>query len=264
MNVDIGSTPKCNFSFRVIDLSALIKLIAMKEKYRFQLAIFLLFIGSSSTAQTSGVQMGKNLADHLLIKTSDKYLYRDEASKVEGTPFLDESFVDGNVQTNKAMFEGVPMRYDMFNDQIEFKQSNNVYILDPDPQIKKIEIGENVVMVVGLHDRLKGNRQFGFFTMLDSGKLTLMLRQVVVFQEEQLPKALESSSTPAKYLRSADVYFYKIGTGKITRIESVSRLIKSLPDHNDEVAKFAKKESISVRKAGEILTLVQYYNALNK
>lgn len=260
----IGSTPKCNFSFPVINLSALIKLNAMKEKYRFQLTIFLLFIGSSVTAQTSGAQIRKNLADHLLIKTSDKYLYRDEASKVEGTQFLNESFVDGNVQTNKAMFERVPMRYDIFNDQIEFKQNNNVYILDPDTQIKKIEIRENMIMVVGLYERLKGNRQLGFFTMLDSGKLTLMARQVVVFQEAQLPKALESSSTPAKYLRSPDVYFYKIGTGKITKIESVSKLIGALPDHNVEVAKFAKKEKISARKAAELLSLVQYYNALTK
>ncbi|MBK5277728.1 MAG: hypothetical protein JJE09_02580 [Bacteroidia bacterium] len=230
----------------------------MKREAKCHITLLMLFVVSGAFAQSS--QKGINLGDHILIKMSEKDLYGNTDKKVDGSPYLDDAFYDGEVHTVKGKYTGVPMRYDIYKDQFEFKQSNKMYILDPGLQLIKISI-EKREFIVCKYD-LKGKEQFGFFERLDSGKLTLMSRKLMAFREAQEPKALESTSTPAKYSRQPDVYFYMIGVGEISKIESISKLIASLPDKQDELAKFAKKEKISARKENDLIQFVKFYNSL--
>ncbi len=92
-------------------------------------------------ALSANAQKAMNLGEHMLIKISDKALYGDPAAeKEEGTPYLNENFVAGVVYDHKARYEGIPMRYNSYDDQIEFKQNNQLYILDPQPRIRKVEL----------------------------------------------------------------------------------------------------------------------------
>ena len=174
----------------------------MSLKYNVPLGVFMLFIFSAA-----GAQQGMNLFDHMLIKLSEKTLYGDPAQeKVVGTPYLSEDFVIGDVYDNKGKYAGVPMRYNIYEDQIEFKQNGQLYILDPQPKIKKVDLDHRTFVVSQYEYR--GKTRPGYFFLLDSGKVILMSKKVVTYREQQPPKALESGPTPAKFSKSQDVFFY--------------------------------------------------------
>src|SRR5436190_353380 len=125
----------------------------MISKYLISISL-ISFLGSG-VAHTQSSQYGLNLHDHQLIKVAKQGLKIDEAALVEGTAYLNENFEAGDVQTGQGNFKTVPMRYDIFHDQIEFKQNDNVYILDPDPNIVKITLSDHGVMVVERSGNLK-------------------------------------------------------------------------------------------------------------
>jgi hypothetical protein len=75
--------------------------------YSFPFGFLLLCICVMAEAQD---MTGYHIADHLLIKEADKQLKRGpEAEAVEGTPYLDETFVTGHVYSRYGNYKGIPM-----------------------------------------------------------------------------------------------------------------------------------------------------------
>lgn len=203
---------------------------------------------------------GRNVDDHLLIKDAEKTLGLDDESEIEGTPYLAENFAPGEVHFKKGNPTSAALRYNIFNDYMEFQQNGKTYILDPTPQINKVVVND-YIFVVGTYES-KGKLRQGYFTLLDSGKIMLLTKQIVTFHERKEVKALETSATPAKYKRAADAYYYKVGNGALIKIENLKKMIENLPDRQTEVSQFAKQEKISVRKEDELKKLFRYYNSL--
>lgn len=221
----------------------------------FRLALAFVFFSSAATAQRL---VGRDLKDNLFIKASTSLDQSYES--IEGSPFLDAAFVPGEIITQNMRFDGIPMRYNIFNDQIEFKQNNSSYILAPETRIKQVHIGPNTF--IAEEHEVKGKLKLGFLTLLDSGKVSLMAKKIVVYNPKTEPTALAPLSSPAKFTRTQDIFYYKIGNAPVSQVFSLKDLIKSLPGKQDEVNQFARKEKISVKKEEELLKLIRYYNSL--
>ena len=230
----------------------------MHLKYNFPFSLLFLCICTIAQAQDMS---GYHIADHLLIKEADKQLKMGpEAEAVEGTPYLDETFMTGHVYSRYGDYKGISMRYNIYEDHIEFRQKDLIYILDPDLMIKKVDLGAQVLVVENYEFRMK--EQPGFLTLLDSGKVTLLSKKVVTYREQQPPKALESAPTPARYSRLPDAYYYKIGTGEVMKVQNIKKMISSFPDKHQELTQFAKKEKLSHKKEADLIALVRHYNKL--
>jgi hypothetical protein len=176
----------------------------------------------------------------------------------DGSPFLNENFVKGEIHISKNKFIDVPLRYNIFSDNIEFKQNDIVYALLAEPKIKKVQFDGNTFLVEPI-----GKGKFEFLVLLDSGKVVLMSKKrVVLFQEKKRPSAFETKPPKAKFIRERDVYFYKIGQSGTTKVSSLKSLIENLPDKQGDVNQFAKKEKISAKKEEDLVTLIKYYNSL--
>lgn len=221
---------------------------------------YLLTLLVFTVAASGQQQVGLGLDDFLLVKMAKKTYGEESVEKYNGTPYRNASFVNGDVYINKGRYSGLAMRFDVFNDYIEFKKDNQVYILDPDLKIQKVTIGAEVFVVQEFP--FKGKNKVGYLSLLDSGKAVLMAKHVIAYREAQAPKALESQGTPAQYTAMPDVFYIKIGNGKLKEIESLKKMIEEFPDKENELSEFAKKEKISVRKKDELIKLIKYYNAL--
>ena len=201
---------------------------------------------------------GMDLKDHMLIKLTKEY---DRSVKdFEGSPFLNEEFIPGQVFSSGKKYTSVPLRYNIFNDQMEFKQNDLTYALYPGERIIKVILADETYVVEKYEIRSKID--YGYLTRLDSGKLTVLAKKVVRFTDKQEAKALESSNKPAKFTRAADLYYYKIGNGELTKSSSLKNLIEDLPDHQADVEAYAKKEKLSTRNAEDLMKLAAYYNGL--
>jgi hypothetical protein len=224
--------------------------------YKYILLLTSLF--ALTLSATSQDMTGKDLKDHMLIEMTKKTDH--SVTEFEGSPFLNEQFVTGTVYSSNKKYGAIPMRYNIFNDQMEFQQNNNIYALYPEPRVTKVILGEETY-VVEKHD-VKGKMAYGYLTRLDSGKMILLSKKVVRFTERQEAKALQSSATPAKFTRVQDVYYYKIGDGDVTKVGSLKNLIESLPDKHEELSSYAKKEKLTTRSAEDLKKLSAYYNNL--
>ena len=182
------------------------------------------------------------------------------AQKIEGTPYLSENYVDGEIFFGTTGRSTVPLRYNVFQDLMEYQQNGKALVLDPSPKIKSVRLGESTYVVDKFE--FEGKTKFGFLNLLDSGKVTLFAKKVVKYQEPLKGRALDGGDLPAKFSKSSDAYFYKIGSGGLQEVENIKDMIASFPDKQEELKQFAKKEKISPKKEEELLKLVRYYNSL--
>ena len=208
----------------------------MKIKLGFLIALVSLFSFKGSNAQQASAQ------------------------KIEGTPYLSEKYVDGEIFFGTTGRSTVPLRYNVFQDLMEYQQNGKALVLDPSPKIKSVRLGESMYVVDKFE--FEGKTKFGFLNLLDSGKVTLLAKKVVKYQEPLKGRALDGGDLPAKFSKSSDAYFYRIGSGEVQEVENIKDMIASFPDKQEELKQFAKKEKISPKKEEELLKLVRYYNSL--
>jgi hypothetical protein len=230
----------------------------MLDFMKLPLIIVSLFLFASPVYSQD--QVGRNIEDHLLIKAADDNRYNDPEKETVGSPYLRDEFMKGTVDTFNGVYSEMLMRYNIHADYIEFKQKNQTYILDPEPRIKQVRFDDRIFVVVNYEH--KGKERYGYLELLDSGKVTLFAKKTILYREWQAPKALESGPTPAKYTRTADIYFFRISDGTVMRVESVKKLIENLPDKHEELTQFAKKEKLGIKEESDLKKLLKQYNSL--
>ncbi|HEX5170103.1 MAG TPA: hypothetical protein VFW11_13085 [Cyclobacteriaceae bacterium] len=178
---------------------------------------------------------------------------------VKGSPYLNEEFVEGVITyANKSL--SVPIRYNAYRDLIEYKQNGQTMELDANVIIKKISFGNSTF--VPAKYQLNGKSKLGYFELLDSGSVMLYSKKTIAFFPGKKGGALDGSDDPARFKPSATTFYFKIGDGELKEVENLKSMIAALPDRQDELTQFAKKEKISYRNEKEMIRLVQYYNSL--
>ncbi|HEX8039727.1 MAG TPA: hypothetical protein VF490_11275 [Chryseosolibacter sp.] len=222
----------------------------MTTRHAILAGMLMLFACTALQAQRS-----INLSDHLLIKTSDAYLYGGPDPGYEGSPYMTDDFVTTTVYTGTLKLDPLPMRYNIFANVMEFRQSNETFLLEADPRITRIEMGDRIFVVEDF--KLMGKKQPWFMELLEPGKLTLLAKNSVAFR-----KKVEINDLPAKYSRSADVYYCRIGDQDLVKVGNMKDLIGSLPDKQQEVTQFAKEQKLSAKDKDDLVKLARYYNSL--
>jgi hypothetical protein len=221
------------------------------------IAVANMLMAQEDPTRGPGAGTGANIHDHLLIQTVKGVLGEDSEKPVEGSPYLNEEFTKGTVITAKRIFPDIEMRYNAHADVIEFRQRNQMYLLDPMPEIVRVDMGDRR-LVVNAED---GGQSWGFYEMLDSGAVMLLVRHRIAYREGRPPQALESKATPARYTPMPDMYFYQKTGGLLTRITNLKRLLADMPCDRKALEEFADIESISVRKKEDLVRLIRYCNA---
>jgi hypothetical protein len=180
-------------------------------------------------------------------------------ANVKGTPYLNEAYADGVIifANNKRT---APVRYNAYKDLIEYKQDGIARVLDPSTTIKKVQLDKTTFVVEKYES--DGKPMFGYFELLDSGKVKLYSKKVVKYLPPMKGRALDGSDQPAEFKRSADVFYYKVGDGILQEVRNIKTMIAGFPDKQEELSQFAKKEKISPRNEEELIELVRYYNSI--
>lgn len=209
----------------------------------------------SSPSQASG-------ATARFVNTVNRFNNPPPEYVIDGTPYLNDEFIRGTIYWNKGgSYPGLEMRYNIFNDQVEFKNQDSVYAILPDIGIKKIVIDKHTLIVNNYE--IKGTPVLTYFLRLDSGKATLLTKMHINFRERQAEKPIEGA-LPPKYVKMPDEYYYKIRNGSSIKIQSMKKLIEELPDGKQEMEQFAKANKISANKPKELIKFFQYYNSLKQ
>lgn len=184
----------------------------------------------------------------------------ENETPVKGTPYMSEQYAKAKFQTSFGEFTDVLARYNIYYDQIEFKEGDSVFAIRPDQVIQRVEI-DNKTFVVDSYE-FRGDIIPGYFQLVEAGKLKLLTKMVITLRERQEPKPLQTEGSPARFDRMPDVYYYRIGDMPTIKLKSIQKMIDTLPDHKKEMEQFVKKEKLSAKDQDELARLVRYYNSL--
>jgi hypothetical protein len=179
----------------------------------------------------------------------------------EGSPYLMDEFIKGTIYTNqKFMYEEVPLRYNIYNDELEFKTPNNDILALGMPEIvERAVFGDTTLAYLsyGEADKLKK----GFFVLLEEGKASLYAKPAVMFKKPTPPAAYKDPE-PAKFLKKPDDFYIGFGTGTAIPVNNKKSLIAAFPDNLQLIEKFISNNKIKTNKQEGLVELIRYYNSL--
>jgi hypothetical protein len=178
---------------------------------------------------------------------------------VKGTPYLEETYTNAEIAFANNT-RTVPVRYNVYRDLMEYQQNGQALVLDPTTTIKRVSLGTET-FVVEKYDA-DGKVVPGYFALLDTGKIALYSKKGVKFVPARKGAAMDGSDQPAEFRRTPDTFYFKIGDGNLQEIRNMKSFVAALPDKQDEMTQYIKKEKISARNEQEIRQLIKYYNEL--
>ena len=128
--------------------------------------LFIFVTGFPVISQTSVIGSLNELSDQYRVERSRGGIPAN--SDIEGSPFLNEEFIRGEIVMNDTLFyREIPLRYNMYNDVMEFQNasgqvlelsagySHNVFFELPDEiKVETVaERGKNPLITLTSHDK---------------------------------------------------------------------------------------------------------------
>jgi hypothetical protein len=189
--------------------------------------------------------------------------WRNELNEkhIEGSPFLNENFTEGSVFTSsKTEFVDVPLRYNIYNHQIEFKSDDEQVLALAVPEvIEKVEMGEYVFEYIPYSS--SNNLKRGFFIVHEKGKVSLYSRPRVIFEESKKPAAYQDAQ-PARFIRKPDEYYIRIGMEPAKPVSGKKDLQAIFSGENKEIHAFLKTNKVKPGNLESLREIILFYNSL--
>lgn len=178
---------------------------------------------------------------------------------IAGTPYLADDFQPGNIYYDgKYEISDVPLRYNIYNDEMEFESKETIMAISAPQKIDKVLIGEVAFIFIA---QTKGGNPNGYVKKWNPDYPALLTKMTVAFLKQDPVRAYETPK-PARYERGTDEHYVILAPGKIENVKSVKKLIQILGDHQQELEVFAKKEKISNNDPEELASMLAYYHGL--
>lgn len=229
------------------------------KKYWLSLLGLFLFTGILSAQNVLEVRQAIDLfhTSKMLRGDMNKTLTEND---IEGSPYLEDEFIKGTLYTtSNTKYVDVPLRYNIYNDNIEFDTGDGIQALAAPEIVDRVEFGNYTIVYVPYSITKKIRR--GFFIVDEGGKASLLIKPDVAFVEATEPGAYKQAE-PAKFDKKADDYYIKVGLSEAKIISNKNDLTDAFPDHNKEIESFIKANKIKHRKPEDLKQVVQYYNSL--
>lgn len=225
------------------------------------IAIFCLAAASAAKSQTQQeLTLNDFYKEYRASQLSKGTYERNDA--VAGTPYDQPEFTDGKiVTTSNQVYTGVPLRYNVYADEMEFTAEDGVVMAMAHPEIiRSIEIGDTAYIYAPY---AAGNRILrGFFRIHEAGQVALLVKPKIVLRQAE-PAQPYKEAQPPTYLKMGDEYFLKTGQGAATKVGGKKEVMQIMKDKSPEIENWLKRNKIKFNREEDLKQLVAYYNSLN-
>ena len=185
-------------------------------------------------------------------------IWRNLYSNILGDQFLfSKVWLKGEVVINDITFKNVPLRYDIFNDQL-ISMINQGILIQLNKELIKgfILVFENKNYLFENLGNGTGDSFNGFGQVLYKGKTCFVMKQI---------KKIELLAVDNKY----DEFYQKqnlfiLKDGNFFHISGKKDLIKALSDREEELRKFIRENKIRIKKKDpeSFIPVIKFYDSL--
>lgn len=225
----------------------------MKIHVRYLLALTFSLVFFQSIAQT--------ITDRNEIGWTPRLPEKVDINIIEGTPYLHDEFVIGEVYFDKK-YKTTPIlvRLNLHNDELEYIENDVEVGFTKLESIDKLVMGDEVFVFV--YNGKFNSRPSGFLKMWSAKTPSLLTKmKIYCFADPRIPFTFPK---PTRFERVKDEHYIMKSADKIIKITSVKKLINILGDHSAELTKVAEEENISVENGGDLSRLLDYYHQLSE
>jgi hypothetical protein len=181
--------------------------------------------------------------------------------EIQGTPYLNDQFAKGTVVTTKGdKYDNVPLRYDQYQDELQFKQNGKTMTFWPKNVVKRAEFG-NRVFTYTTYQFTDNKTKQGYFEILADGKVRLLSQHTIKFFEKEKEKPYVDPK-PARFDWPLEDFYIQVGTLPAKHITKKKNLLAAFPKHQKELSNYYKSNKLSAKNKEDLIQLVNYYNSL--
>jgi len=221
----------------------------------------LLFMGFSTlTAQSLTVQRKVNQFTEYVDRFNTNEIYDfSDPSAYEGTPYHNTSFLLGNVYVNNEInASNVALRYNVFADEIEYKET-----LATDDSEAQAIIKSNDIYVDIMNDFFVVIPEKGYFLVLHDGSNFSFLKKLS--KKYHLPREakdnFDQGSPPTFSDRSA--YYIYTKEGAIFEFpNSKKKILAVFGNSENEIKQFCKENDIDLKEEKDLKKVIIFLDSL--
>ncbi len=221
--------------------------------------LFILCLACSSVAfsQTFTITDLSSLSDLMSFEKNKSNEFNNPSyANVDGTPYLKDEFVPGDVFINDTiLIEEVPLRYNIYSDQMEFVSvQKQVLVIDDPSQKYAFNLEGELFTIQDYIDR--GNTEHGVLQLIVDGELRLYKKYLVNFKPATKAIGFQEAQ-PDRFTRQDDDYLIAIEQNNPETFHNPKDLLEKLKAHKPGIEKYAKEQKLKLKSESG---LIQYCN----
>lgn len=187
-------------------------------------------------------------------------------SKAIGTPYINDSFEEGDVIINNKVQLTEKMRYNAYRNEIEVldkKSSDSYYSLLKRAYIS-VKIG-NVPYTIYTYKDSNGSVRTSYFSTLNQGSLQLLFKPEAILRQGRKPTTSYEKYVQPKYVWNNSYYILDNGKESESRHAIKVKLKKnSILDftggRKEEMKKYIKDQNLNLRREEDVISFLNYFN----
>lgn len=189
----------------------------------------------------------------------------EDLKNINGSPYEENYFQPGNIYSNNEItVSNVPMRYNIFADEIEINTSQesnhqNINVLSKSPNVF-VKIGTDVFVYV---ENLSVIDQSGYFKVIFEGEhFDLYKKSKVNYVEKRFAETSYQQDQPARFDRK-DTFYLVSNRGVFYELPNNRRRFAAVfKEHNKEIDSYLKSNKLDITKENDLGKIVKYFNEI--
>lgn len=209
-------------------------------------------------AGSNEIEQVKDMQKFMSALSFNKNVHTQEAN-IEGSAYLEEQFVNGVVAlTNGTSYADIPLRYNAYNEEIEFRDNNgDRFNLNNPESIREVTIGKSKFIYTD--SKFKNENKKIYAEVLTEGTVSLLKHYRIKFVPAKEAESYKAPQPP-KLVKAPSEYLIQKADGSNQLFKNKKELLKILSGKSEKINKFIDQQKLSFRNEADLISIVAYYN----
>ncbi len=214
--------------------------------------------GYRSTIERPDMELLSRLRLNRTMSGIEKVNY----SNIQGDPFLFKDFIPGSITLKTGEALPLYLRYDIFTDEMQFRQKDEIYVLINTEDISLIMM-DTLRFVYTRYMKSPGDIssiQNSWFLLKEDGKCRLLIKKNLRLQSAEDAKPYQLAK-PGKFIHTNDSFYLQPEGQNALRVTSKKDILNILSDKTSELNKFIDSGKLGAKDINDLRKIVAFYNA---
>lgn len=216
------------------------------------IGVFMLTGIKAQMSEVTDLEFQRFQNDFKLAKSFDE----NSRPEYEGSPYLLDEFSAANIALKAGEgYKGMPMNYNIYNDDFEFIMDDVSYSLGNNNIVKYIEVDDRKFFYRSY--TYNSTNIKGYLELVADGKYRFFKKHRVIYTEPQSTTGYKEAQLASFRSRSPD-YFISLESGKIMYFNRLKDIPDMIPGRAKEIKAYIKDNRLKARREEDIVQLASF------